>query len=608
MMLKPMDLGKEAAWRQRFRAAAILWTALAEANPARGLVCTDRDGIYQLYAWDVANGQLTRLTDQPAGVVQGMISADGEWVYYLQDAQGNEIGHYVRVPFAGGTPEDVTPAMPPYASFMIRQSRSGRVTGFLTAGAEGFRIHVKENGQAARQIAQFKQLTFGPILCYDGEIAVVDTAEHSGNLNTSLIAIDTRSGEVIAELWDSPDASHSFTAFAPLAGDYRMLGSSSQSGYERPLVWNPRTGERIDLKIDDIPGDVTSWCWSADGQRVVLGQLHQAVYQLYLYDLTDHSARKLDHPSGVLGGYNGNAYFAPDGDVYVTWQDSVTPSCLIALDGQSGHLKREVLRAGHAPGGRKWRSFQFTTSNGTAIQGWLATPEGEGPFPTILETHGGPTAVMCEFFTPSSQAWLDHGFAFATINYHGSTTFGKDFEKAIWGKLGQQEVDDMAAAYAWLVENRIAQPDAVLVTGWSYGGYLTLQAMGKQPDLWAGGMAGIAIADWNLMYEDQAETLRGYQRALFGGTPDEKPEAHQASSPITYAEQVRSPILVIQGSNDTRCPPRQMRAYEARLRELGKPIQVHWFDAGHGSRAMEQSIRHQEMLLEFAYRVLDGIP
>ncbi len=605
-MLKPINLRDDAPWRQRFRAASIQWTALAEANPARGLVCTDRDGIYQLYGWDVTSGQLKRLTDQPAGVVQGMISADGEWVYYLQDAQGNEIGHYVRVPFTGGAAEDVTPEMPPYASFMIRQSRSGRVTGFLTAGAEGFRIHVMEDGQAARPIAQYKQLTFGPCLSYDGEIAVVDTAERSGNLNTSLIAIDTDSGEVIAELWDSPDASHNFTAFSPVPGDFRLLASSSQSGYQRPLIWNPRTGERIDLRIDDIPGDVTPWCWSDDGQRVVLGQIHQAVYQLYLYDLADHRVRKLEHPSGVLGGYSGNAYFAPDGDLYVTWQDSATPSRLIALDGASGRLKREVLMAGHAPDGVKWQPFQFTTSSGATIQGWLATPEGSGPFPTILETHGGPTAVMCEYYTPSSQAWVDHGFAFATINYHGSTTFGKDFEKAIWGRLGQQEVDDMAAAYAWLVENGIAQPDAVLVTGWSYGGYLTLQAMGKRPDLWAGGMAGIAIADWNLMYEDQAETLRGYQRALFGGTPEEKPEAHRASSPITYAEQVRAPILVIQGSNDTRCPPRQMRAYEARMRELGKPIEVHWFDAGHGSRAMEQSIQHQEVMLEFAYRVLGG--
>ncbi|MBL8164145.1 MAG: S9 family peptidase, partial [Anaerolineae bacterium] len=218
--------------------------------------------------------------------------------------------------------------------------------------------------------------------------------------------------------------------------------------------------------------------------------------------------------------------------------------------------------------------------------------------------HGGPTSVMSDFYAPGSQAWLDHGFAFLTINYHGSTTFGKAFEKSIWGNLGNPEVEDMVAAYRWLVDQGIAQPDAVLLTGGSYGGYLTLQAIGRAPQHWAGGMAVVAIADWRLMYEDQAETLRAYQRALFGGTPDEKPEVTDSASPITYAEQIKAPILVIQGSNDTRCPARQMRAYEERLTALGKRIHVHWFDAGHGSRAMEQQIEQQELMLRFAYQVL----
>jgi len=144
----------------------------------------------------------------------------------------------------------------------------------------------------------------------------------------------------------------------------------------------------------------------------------------------------------------------------------------------------------------------------------------------------------------------------------------------------------------------------VLVTGWSYGGYLTLQSLGTRPELWAGGMAGIAIADWGVMYEDEAETLRGYQRGLFGGAPKDVPEATRTSSPITYADQVRAPVLVIQGSNDTRCPARQMHGYEDKMKSLGKSIQVEWFDAGHGSRAQEQSIKHQEMMMNFAYRVL----
>jgi dipeptidyl aminopeptidase/acylaminoacyl peptidase len=120
-----------------------------------------------------------------------------------------------------------------------------------------------------------------------------------------------------------------------------------------------------------------------------------------------------------------------------------------------------------------------------------------------------------------------------------------------------------------------------------------------------GGMADVAIADWFLMYEDQVETMRSVQRAMFAGTPEEKPDAHRAASPITYADQVKAPILVIQGSNDTRCPPRQMQAYEAKLKALGKPIQIYWFDAGHVGGATEQKIYHQELKLQFVYSILE---
>lgn len=186
----------------------------------------------------------------------------------------------------------------------------------------------------------------------------------------------------------------------------------------------------------------------------------------------------------------------------------------------------------------------------------------------------------------------------------GSTTFGKQFEKSIWGNLGDLEIGDMAAAYHWLVQNNIAQADKVFPMGGSYGGYLTLQALGKRPELWAGGLAVVAIADWELMYEDQVETLRAYQRALFGGTPAETAEATRKSSPITYVEQIKAPILVIQGSNDTRCPARQMRAFEEKLKSLGKSIHIHWFEAGHGGVSQEMQIEHQQLMMQFVYNWL----
>ena len=80
---------------------------------------SNQTGKNQLYAWDVLNGHLRQLTDRPTGILSGYLSPDGCAVYYLNDTGGNEIGHYVRVPFEGGSPEDITPDLSPYSSWFI---------------------------------------------------------------------------------------------------------------------------------------------------------------------------------------------------------------------------------------------------------------------------------------------------------------------------------------------------------------------------------------------------------------------------------------------------------------------------------------------------------
>jgi dipeptidyl aminopeptidase/acylaminoacyl peptidase len=603
MGFTPLNTSPNALWKQRFRAASIEWAEVASNNPARGVVYSNKDGIFQLYAWDVPTGRLTQLTRQAAGVMSGAISADGQYVYYHRDQQGDEIGHYVRIPFAGGEAQDMTPDLPLYGSFIFEQSPSGRMTGFQAAGENNFEIYVKTVDEPPRRIAHFRQRAYGPTLSYDGEIAVVDTGEYTGTLDNSLVAFDTATGEKIAELWDGENNSHESRVFSPRPGDFRLLATSTRTGYARPLIWNPRTGERHDLSIDSIEGEVIPWDWSPDAKHLLLCQLYQAEYQLYVYDLERQSVTCLNHPAGVYGADRPGS-FTTAGDILVTWQDVSNPSQVVLLDGQTGALKRVLLSAGNAPSGIPMRAVRIVGAHGDPVQCWLATPPGDGPFPTILHTHGGPEWATCQYFAPEWQAWLDHGFAFMSINYHGSTTFGAAFMKSITGRLGELEVEDMAAAYRWLVENHIARPDAVLLTGVSYGGFLTLQALGTRPELWAGGMAGVPVADMVMGYEDESETLRGYDRALMGGTPEEKPEAYRASSPITYAEAVRAPVLIIQGENDTRCPPRPVRAYEARMRALGKSIEVHWYNGGHSTLSQEQAITHQELMLRFAYRIL----
>jgi len=121
-------------------------------------------------------------------------------------------------------------------------------------------------------------------------------------------------------------------------------------------------------------------------------------------------------------------------------------------------------------------------------------------------------------------------------------------------------------------------------------------------------MAGVAVADWAMLYEDSAETLRGYCSALFGGTPEDKPEQYAASSPMTDVQRVQAPLLIIQGRNDSRTPARPVEVYIERLRARGKSVEVEWFDAGHlgGFADSDLAIVHQERMLRFAQSVLEA--
>jgi pimeloyl-ACP methyl ester carboxylesterase len=605
-MVREPQLDNFALWKQRFRAPVIASTQIARLAPTRGLVTSNRSGIDQPYSWDVPTGELRQLTDRFEGLLYRVISPNGRHVYCFADTKGNEIGRFIRIPFEGTDVEEVTPDMPPYPTFGLELSGQGNLLAFTTAVANEYQVYAVDIGPSdalgpPRLICRSKNLIHLCCLSYDGRIAVVALASAT-KLLCGLRAFDTRTAETIAELREEPESRLDAIRFAPLAGDFRVACATNRSGFQRPFIWNPSTRERFDLPVHVLKGALAPVDWSADGQQLILWRVYQAVDRFYLCDINSGAIKELQFPSGA---YNG-IYFGPDDEVFAEWQNSTQPQRLIVLGNKSAAPPRVVLSAGEVPQSRRWKSVVYASSDGQEIQGWLGLPDDDGPFPTILHMHGGPEAVMTEVFGPMSQCWLDHGFAYLTINYRGSTTFGREFLEKIWGNVGYWEVEDIVAARAWLIAQGIAKPDQVFLTGWSYGGYLTLQGLGTHPELWAGGMAGIAVADWAIAHVDTTDTLRSVRALRFGGTPQEIPERYAASSPITYAEQVKAPVLIIQGRNDTRTPPRSIEMYETKMKSLGKDIEVHWFDAGHGSFSVEQNIQLQELMLRFAYRILSS--
>ena len=619
-MTSSPHLEDSAPWRQRFRCNSLGGAYVARDNPSRGIVHASLDGPERrIYAWDIPSGNLSPLLPVDETPSYAWLGPTGDFLYYLLDHKGSELGHIVRIPFAGGPPVDLTPDLPAYTLRGFDICRGGSRLAFDAVYENRYRFYCLElhaNGtfSAPRLILSSRQETWACHLSHDGGLLAVKSTQRAPHSRRyTILVFDTTSGGQVAELWDGFDYGVEPVQFSPLPDDDRLLATSTAGGALRPLLWNPRTNERRDLTMPSSKGSALPLDWSPDGSKILLQTKTEEHEGLFVYDLSGGELLPLQHSRGTFRGPSGTyhtgaaaSFFAPDGTVWAQWSDASHPPRLLSLN--ASYPPTPVLPVAESPPGRPWRSVSFPSSDGVAVQAWLGLPSSsdlsEGPLPTILHVHGGPSGSVSDNFDPSAQSWLDHGFAFFTVNYRGSTSFGRDFQEKINGDVGHWELEDMLAARRWLIEQGIAHPDRILLEGGSYGGFLTVWALSQAPELWAGGVAPVAIVDWTMNYEDSSAAMQGWARMIFDGTPQEKGELYRDRSPLTHAANIRAPLLIFQGRHDSRATPRQMERFARKMEELQKDFTLVWLDSGHGSGSAATAERIQEAHLRFAYRVL----
>jgi len=270
----------------------------------------------------------------------------------------------------------------------------------------------------------------------------------------------------------------------------------------------------------------------------------------------------------------------------------------------------EVLRAegAAAPAGRPYGSWHFTNPHGQRVHGFCITPDDSGgPFPVVMYVHGGPTWLDMDVWEPDVQALVDAGFAVALVNYRGSIGYGREWRDTLIGNIGGPELEDVNAGLADLVARGIADPSRAVIAGWSWGGYITLLELGKHPELWLCGVAGVPVGDYEAGYEDLSPLLQAYDRALLGAPPSERPDLMRDRSPINFVDHVRAPVLFLAGENDTRCPIRQVMLYVDRLKARDHPHEVYLFPTGHSSFDIGEKVRQWRTILDFLSRHVPGI-
>lgn len=578
----------EERWQARFRASRMTLPSWARRAPNRSIYRSNTTGTWEVYAWDRVTGATRQVTDRPKGTAYAAIDPGGQWIYWFADTDGDEFGEWWRQPFTGGPDEPVARDLPPGQPGGITLSTTG-VAAISMASEGSFRIHLAREGEPTSLLYENSEAAWVAAMSLDGSLIAINHGEY-GDFRHPALRVVRENGHTVGELHDGPTKGVVGLAFAPVVGDRRLLALHERRQRHEPLVWDPVTGEQREIWLRDS-GDLAAE-WYDDGRGLLILRDDRARSYLHRYDLAGGGLTPIETPHGVID----EAAPRPGGHVEYSWSSGSRPPVIRSSTGQV------VVNPGGPPAPPSVPIEDIDVEGeGGRIHALVSKPEvGTSPFPAVFLMHGGPTSHDRDAFSPEVAAWVDAGYAVVRVNYRGSTGYGSAWRDALHGDVGHIELADVAAVRQWVVDQGIVDPDRTLLAGSAWGGYLTLLGLGTQPDLWACGIAAVPIACHQTSYEDEAESLRAYHRVLLGGSPDEQPERYAASSPITYVSQIKSPLLILAGENDTRCPLRQIEKYVAQLAEHGLEHEVYTYDAIRGSLVVSERIAQTALQLEFA--------
>lgn len=437
--------------------------------------------------------------------------------------------------------------------------------------------------------------------------------------------------DVLGATW-SPDSKQvAFIANIEEDADlsrYRNIYLVHATGGDPELLWK---GE----------GGITAINWSPDGKHIAFtGRViedpnlvwHRNA-ELFVYNIEEKKVTCLTGEFDRTIGYGGNLVWAPDsshiyikapdhGTVHIfkvdlqgnvekvtegkmtvggfsldkkgkilayTSSNSVTPSEVFLQDGKTvtklTDMNSQLMKKLKISTSEE---FWFTASDGVQVQGWIIKPHDYEPgkkYPTALEVHGGPRgaynfnmgAAEHEF-----QVLAEHGYAIVCTNPRGSTGFGEEFSRLISGHWGDRDYKDCMEAVDYVIEKYdFVDPERLGVLGGSYGGWMTNWVVGHT-DRFKAAVTMRSITNWYSMH-GTSDIAYNEHDIGWGKEPWKDPQLILEKSPITYIENINTPILIIHSENDFRCPIEQGEQLYMGLKKLGRTTEfVRFPDEFHG--------------------------
>ena len=368
------------------------------------------------------------------------------------------------------------------------------------------------------------------------------------------------------------------------------------------LAWSPDSKKLLlssdvsgtyEIGMYDLVGGQISWLQSEKGEKTMPGWSCFGSAVTYILNhgprtwLVVHSLANAQGKLFEIGnGVHTNPYYLPDGEkIILSYSSPNQPNDLWILDQITGSFQQltfsfpanQLSLAGVEP-----ESITYPSLDGQPVPALLFTPVGQiEPAPAVIVLHGGPNWGYQFTWMPLFQHLVQRGWVVLAPNYRGSTGYGRGWQQANMMDLGGCDAEDVVAGADALVRLGLADPKRICVTGRSYGGYLTMVCLTRFPTRWAGGSAIAPFLNWMTCHELAREDIKHWDLENMG-SPEYNKELWLQRSPYFVLDQVQSPVQLIAGENDIRCPVGESISTRDKLVALGKSVECLVYpDEGH---------------------------
>jgi dipeptidyl aminopeptidase/acylaminoacyl peptidase len=573
-------------------------TAECRLSPDGGTVAfvSDVTGAPELWTIPAKGGWPTQLTSLNERVGDVYWSPDGKWLVFTSDYGGNERRDLYRVPAGGGAVEKLTDTL--LSESEPRPSPDGKRLAFVAdPDAEfDFQLHVMDlETRKVTRLTKEAVKVGSPLWSPDGRtIAVTRSGDDQKG---DLLLIDAATGAKVAVappvkgtiLWPgefAPDGKSLAVIATNAAGFDQLalvkLADPAGAGQPPQPVGEPKF-------IGPADWDVSEPRWRKDGlwflrneggaTSLCLLKSPEAKWETVLPARGMIHTLSTDATGGRLALLREDVTRPADVWLMDTTPEKGTPAESLRQVTFSllGGVKPDELSTGEMVA---YESFDRTKIHALLVKPKVARLGS--PPPAVVYVHGGPSAQQTLSFSPRIQLLAEQGFAVIAPNYRGSTGYGRAFEDANNKDWGGGDLKDLVAAVKHFGGTGDIDPKRVGITGGSYGGYMTLMALAREPDVFAAGAEYYGMPDLVMDYLLTKSRFGDWYETEMGN-PKRDAALFRERSPLVYLDDIKAPLLIFQGANDSNVPKAESDLLVAVLKELKKPYEYVVYDnEGHG--------------------------